>query len=117
MTDHLPGEGMTTAGQADTTGPVLGTVRIPSIPAGDADQVAAIGRATAATAEALCKATAAAQELGLPDPDGIGVVGLDYSALGEVALSLLVWSGALLEGAHTAASGLIVVTQPRLHRS
>jgi hypothetical protein len=111
MTDHVTGEGGTTTSQAGATGPLAGTVRLPSIPPADADRVATIGRATAAAAEALCKATAAAQDLGLPDPDGIGVVGLDYSALGEVALSLLVWAGALLEGAHTAASGLVVVTK------
>lgn len=87
----------------------LDSVVIPAVSAQDADHVMAIGRAVAAAAEALCKAAGSAQALELPDPDGVGVVGLDYSALGEVSLSLLVWAGALLEGAHEAASRLIVV--------
>jgi hypothetical protein len=87
----------------------LDTVVIPAVSAQDADHVMAIGRAVAAAAEALCKAAGAAQELELPDPDGVGVPGLDYSALGEISLSLLVWAGALLDGAHKAASRLSVI--------
>jgi hypothetical protein len=87
----------------------LDSVVIPAVSAQDADHVMAIGRAVAAAAEALCKAAGSAQALELPDPDGVGVVGLDYSALGEVSLSLLVWAGALLEGAHKAASQLTVI--------
>jgi hypothetical protein len=90
----------------------LDSVVIPAFSAEDADHVLAIGRAIAASAEALCQAAGSAQELGLPDPDGVGVAGLDYSALGEVSLTLLVWAGALLEGAHRSASQLTVARRP-----
>lgn len=83
-------------------------ITVPRIPAEHADEAQALAQQVALRTKQLIDLLHRSRELGLPDPDGVGFVGLDYDTLDGVGFGLLTWSGALLRAVGHRPGGLIV---------